>query len=106
MIFKETPFNGGYEILYNSHYVAVPMAMQANAKAGAPVTKSGSIATGSDAFGILLHDVDVERNPNGTVVIHGFINATNVYKHTGEQYSNEMVAAMPAIKFLNVPAEE
>ena len=106
MIFKETPFSGGYEILYNSHYVAVPLMMQVDAKAGTPVTQSGNIATGSDAYGVLLHDVDIERNPNGAVVIHGFINAANAYKHSGKRISNEMVAAMPAVKFLNSPAEE
>lgn len=106
MIFKETPFSGGYEILYNSHYVAVPLMMQVNAKAGTPVTQSGNIATGSNAYGILLHDVDIERNPNGTVVIHGFINLGNAQKHSGERISAEMSAAMPAIKFLNIPAEE
>lgn len=106
MIFKETPFDGGYEILYNSHYVAVPLKMRVNAKAGAPVTENGNIATGSNAYGVLLHDVDVERNPNGTAVIHGFINFANAYKHSGTQISAEMAAAMPAIKFLNFPAEE
>lgn len=106
MIFKETPFSGGYEILYNSHYVAVPLMMQVNAKAGTPVTQRGNIAIGDDAYGVLLHDVDIERNPNGTVVIHGFINSANVLKYSGKRISAEMAAAMPAIKFLNVPAEE
>ena len=106
MIFKKTPFDGGYEILYNSHYVAVPLAMQVSAKAGTPVTQVGTIATGNNAYGVLLHDVDVDRNPNGTVVIHGFINVVNAHKHSGKQISGDMMAAMPAIKFLNFPAEE
>lgn len=106
MIFKETPFSGGYEILYNSHYVAVPLAMKVNAKAGTPVAETGNIATGNDAYGVLLHDVDIERNPNGTVVIHGFINVANAHKRSGKTITAEMTAAMPAIKFLNFPAEE
>lgn len=106
MIFKKTPFDGGYEILYNSHYVAVPLKMRVNAKAGAPVTKIGNIATGSNAYGVLLHDVDVERNPNGTVVIHGFINAANASKHSGVEITAEMETAMPAIKVINTVVPE
>lgn len=100
MIFKETPASTGYEILYNSHYVAIPMTIKASMKAGTPVDATGASANTASAVGVLLHDVDVERNPNGTVVIHGFINRVNAQRHSEVTVSTEAENAMTAIKFI------
>lgn len=63
------------EILHNDHYVAMPYdcsAIQANDEGIIP---AGTIVPANDAtaIGVLLTDVAKEDNPNGTVVIHGFI---------------------------------
>lgn len=63
------------EILYNDHYVAMPYdcsAIEANAEGIIP---AGTIIPANDATakGVLLSDVDKAGNPNGTIVIHGFI---------------------------------
>lgn len=100
MIFKETRANTGYEILYNSHYVAIPMVIKANMLAGTPVDATGAAANTASAIGVLLHDVDVEVNPNGTVVVHGFINRANAQRHSGVTVSAAAEGAMTAIKFI------
>ena len=63
------------EILYNDHYVAMPYdcsAVQANSDGIIP---AGTIVPKNDgtAKGVLLYDVKKAENPNGTIVIHGFI---------------------------------
>lgn len=63
------------EILYNDHYVAIPYdcsAIEANAEGIIP---AGTLIPANDATakGVLLHDVKKAENPNGTIVIHGFI---------------------------------
>lgn len=63
------------EILYNDHYVAMPYdcsAIEANSEGIIP---AGTIIPANDATakGVLLSDVDKAGNPNGTIVIHGFI---------------------------------
>lgn len=63
------------EILYNDHYVAIPYdcsAINANSEGVIP---AGTIVPQNDetAIGVLLYDVVKAENPNGAVVIHGFI---------------------------------
>ena len=63
------------EILYNDHYVGIPYdcsAIEANADGIIP---AGTIIPANDATakGVLLSDVVKADNPNGTIVIHGFI---------------------------------
>lgn len=75
MKFKTYSVSGTKEILYNDHYVAQPYdcsAIEANAEGIIP---AGTIVPANDAtaIGVLLHDVKKDDNPNGTIVIHGFI---------------------------------
>ena len=63
------------EILANDHYVGIPYdcsAISANEKGVIP---AGTIIPANDAtaIGVLLSDVVKADNPNGTIVIHGFI---------------------------------
>lgn len=63
------------EILYNDHYVAIPYdcsGINANAEGIVP---AGTMIPANDdtAIGVLLSDVKKDENPNGTIVIHGFI---------------------------------
>lgn len=63
------------EILANDHYVAIPYDCSAIAANSDGVIPAGTIipANGTTAIGVLLSDVVKEENPNGTIVIHGFI---------------------------------
>lgn len=75
MKFSNTAVNRTAEILYNDHYVAINFdcsAVSANEKGVIP---AGTIVPANDAtaIGVLLHDVKKADNPNGTVVVHGFI---------------------------------
>lgn len=76
MKFKTKSIVQGVEILANDHYVAIPYdctALTALAQDG--VIKAGTMIPANDATakGVLLHDVVLDENPNGTIVIHGFI---------------------------------
>ena len=66
----------GVNILANDHYVAVPYdctALAALATDG--VIKEGTIIPANDATakGVLLNPVVLAENPNGTIVVHGFV---------------------------------
>lgn len=75
MKFKTTAITQPKEILYNDHYVAIPYdCSEIDADANG-VIKAGTIIPANDdtAIGVLLSDVVKAENPNGTIVIHGFI---------------------------------
>lgn len=63
MKFVANEVNVGKEILANNDWAGMPHEFTANAKAGDVV----------DDLGVCLYDVDVEKNPNGTVVYRGVI---------------------------------
>lgn len=76
MIFQKTDILNTPEILYNAHYVAVPFDCTAlTSLATNGVIPAGTIvpANGATATGVLLHDVVLAENPNGTAVVDGFI---------------------------------
>ena len=76
MIFQKTDVLTGSEILYNAHYVAVPFdCTDLSSLATNGVIPAGTIVPANDetATGILLHDVTLAENPNGTAVVDGFI---------------------------------
>ena len=76
MIFNETAILGTPEILYNAHYVAIPFdCTSLTSLATDGVIPAGTIVPANDetAIGILLHDVTLAENPNGTAVVDGFI---------------------------------
>ena len=63
-------------ILFNDHYVAIPYDCSSlSALATNGVIPAGKIVPSNDgnAIGVLLNDVVLAENPNGTVVVHGFI---------------------------------
>lgn len=70
---KITSVDGGKEILANDHYVGVPYCFMADQKAGDVV-----IDLEKGVVGVCLYDVNNAENPNGTVVIHGFIDSTKL----------------------------
>ena len=76
MIFQKTNALTGTEILYNAHYVAVPFDCSTlTSLATNGVIPAGTIvpANGATATGVLLHDVVLAENTNGTAVVDGFI---------------------------------
>ena len=76
MIFQKTNILNTPEILYNAHYVAVPFDCSSlTSLATNGVIPAGTIvpANGATATGVLLHDVTLAENPNGTAVVDGFI---------------------------------
>lgn len=88
----------GVNILANDHYVAIPYdcsALSSLAKDG--VIKEGTIIPSNDvnAIGVLLNPVVLAENPNGTIVIHGFIKKSKL-----PVAPNEAVA-IPQVQFLD-----
>ncbi len=76
MKFTETSVTVGKEILANDHYVAIPYdCTSLSGLATNGVIPAGTLIPANDgsAVGVLLHDVTLADDPNGTVVIHGFI---------------------------------
>lgn len=97
MKFKTTTIAGTKEILANDHYVAIPYdcsAIEANADGIIP---AGTIIPKNDAtaIGVLLWDVDKAGNPNGTIVIHGFIKKSKLPATPAD------TVAIPMIKFMD-----
>lgn len=69
------------EILANDHYVALEYDCSAlSSLATNDVIKAGTIIPSNDAnaIGVLLYDVNLAENPNGAIVVHGFVNAAKL----------------------------
>lgn len=76
MKFTNKTVVSGVNILANDHYVAIPYdCSELSALATEGVIPAGTLIPANDATakGVLLHDVVLAENPNGTIVIHGFI---------------------------------
>lgn len=78
-------------------------------KAGTPMTgtltkrdTAFTKASGANAVGVLLHDVDVTTGTNnGTLLIFGFVNTDRIDDTTAALLTAEVQSALPMIKFLN-----
>jgi len=65
-------------------------------KAGTPITATGTVATGADAVGILLNDVE-KSNPNGSLIkAYATINVANCPEGA---ITSEVKSALPNIIF-------
>ena len=99
MKFTSKSIAGGVNILANDHYVAIPYDCSAIAGTDG-VVKAGTIIPANDAtaIGVLLTDVVLAENPNGTIVVHGFIekNKLPVVPAT------EAITALKGITFMPV----
>lgn len=92
MKFKTTNTGQSNTILANDHYVAVNYdCSELTADDG--VVKAGTIV---DGVGILLNDVYVDENPNGAVVVHGFIERDKLPEAPSDE------SAFPQITFLPI----
>lgn len=76
MKFSTKSIAQGVNILANDHYVATEYDCTSLSELATDgVIKAGKIIPANDgtAKGVLLNDVVLAENPNGTIVIHGFI---------------------------------
>ena len=109
MKFSKTEYAGTVEILASNAYQAIPVKVAGSSlmKAGTPVTAEGASTTGSGAIGILLYDVDPNKNPNGAAVVQGIIDAEKAQAHSGVTYVGALYEALPGIVFrTNINAQE
>lgn len=85
------------EILHNDHYVGIPFDCSAIAANADGIIPAGTIIPANDAtaIGVLLSDVVKADNPNGTVVIHGFIKKSKLPAQPASGVS------IPMIKFMD-----
>lgn len=89
----------GVNILANDHYVAIPYDCKAlTALATDGVIKEGTIIPANDAtaIGVLLNPVVLAENPNGTIVVHGFIESAKLPEAVAEAAKT----ALTQIKFM------
>lgn len=95
MKFKNTNISQGINILANDHYVAIPYNCSEIADTNG-VIPAGTIIPANDAtaIGVLLNDVAKDENPNGTIVIHGFIDKSKLPVAPNEAVN------IPMIKFM------
>lgn len=97
MKFTTTAATRSVEILHNDHYVAMPYDCSAVSANDKGIIPAGTIIPANDAtaIGVLLNDVVKAENPNGTVVIHGFIKKAKLPVQPASTVS------IPMIKFVD-----
>lgn len=97
MKYTTNKVNSAKEILANDHYVAIPYDCTALAANAEGIVPAGTIVPANDAsaIGVLLYDVKPSDNPNGAVVIHGFIKKAKLPAAPAN------ADAMPQIKFMD-----
>ena len=81
MKFQTTTVGTNSIILANDHYVAVPYNCGTlTALATNDVIPAGTVGPSNDdkAKGVLLSPVNLAENPNGTIVVHGFIQSSKL----------------------------
>ena len=110
MKFTNTTITQQVEILKNDHYVGIPITLNFTSvaagsdgrkvvKAGTPINVSGVADNTATAIGILLYDV-YDSNPNGTLVVHGFIEMAKAQAHSGVTVGATVKTALPMVAFL------
>ena len=80
MKFTNTSVAGDKIILANDHYVAIPYDCSDISANSDGIIPAGTIIPANDAtaIGVLLTDIIKADNPNGTIVVHGFITASKL----------------------------
>lgn len=75
MKFNRTEIAREKLVLANDHFVTMPYNCSEVSAGDDGVIPAGTIVPANDstAVGVLLTDVVPKENPNGTIVIHGFI---------------------------------
>lgn len=99
MKFTTQTVTASKEFLANDHFVAKAYDCAAlSALATDGIIKAGTMIPANDATaeGILLSDVNLNENPNGTIVIHGFVFTDKLVAA-----SEEAKTALKQITFFN-----
>lgn len=101
MKFTRNEVNGINDtILASNDYTAIPFTVAGSAvvKAGCPMTKAGAkaAANASDAYGILLYDVDPTENPNGALLIRGVIDTKKAQTSSSFTYDSTAITGLKA----------
>lgn len=89
----------GTMILANDHYTAKPYDCTGLTDLATDgVIPAGTIIPSNDssAKGVLLNDVRLSENPNGTIVIHGFIRLDKIPTAPSE----DAKSALPMVQFV------
>lgn len=98
MKFTEKTVTQGVEILANDHYVAIGYDCSA-LEATNGIIKAGTVVPKNDATakGVLLYDVNKDENPNGAIVVHGFIKSGKMPTAPAEA----AISALKGIMFID-----
>lgn len=98
MKFKRTEVTRETLPLANDHYAAISYDCGSITANASGIIPAGTIIPANDAtaIGVLLTDVVPAENPNGTIVIHGFISKAKLPAAPAEAAE----AAMKQITFL------
>lgn len=80
MKFTTTSVASDKIILANDHFVGMPYDCSSITAGEDGIIKAGTIIPANDAtaIGVLLTDVVKDHNPNGTIVIHGFVDKSKL----------------------------
>ena len=99
MFVKDTDISHNFKtILASDDYRALPITLTESLKAGTPVKNDGTkVAEGTGAIGLLLYDVDKDRNPNGAVVVVGTIDYEKAKASAGDGLSADVTALAKAL---------
>lgn len=87
-------------ILLNDHYAAIPYNCSSLAELAVDgVIAAGTIVPSNDgsAVGVLLNDVALDENPNGAIVVHGFIDGSKLPATP----TDEALAAMKQVSVMS-----
>lgn len=87
----------GKNILANDHYVAIAYDCSAlSALATDGVIPEGTIVPSNDAnaVGVLLNPVVLAENPNGAIVVHGFIDKAKLPAEPAESVALNQITFM------------
>lgn len=85
------------EMLYNDHYVGIPYDCSSIAANDEGIIPAGTLIPANDAtaIGVLLSDVVKAENPNGTVVVHGFVKKSKL------PAAPDSTVSIPMIRFMD-----
>lgn len=99
MKFATTAVTRTNEILYNDHKVTITYDCSAIAANEKGIIPAGTMIPANDAtaIGVLLNDVVKAENPNGAVVVHGWIKKSKMPAAP----ASAAIAKLPMIVFMD-----
>lgn len=98
MKFSTTKISQGVNVLANDHFVSIPFdCSEIDATNG--VIPAGTIIPANDAtaVGVLFNDVYKDENPNGSLIIHGFIDKNKL----PDEPADDAIKALSQITFID-----